>query len=257
MADQRISLRRGMDLVRAIDDGQLFLEYQPVIDLRDERIVRFEALVRWHHPTDGRLLPEAFLPPLSQAGLTHELTLFVARAASAACADWQDRAPGVGVSINVWPQDLTDPALYREGGTAAELTLEIIEVGSDVPLPDSGVRVPVRFSIDDYGAGLASLARLRLSRIDEIKLDRSLVQGLARDRRARSIVRSTVALAAELGLALVVEGIEDERTAAICVELGVAFGQGFAFGPPGRPSAHLSHVPSRLSASPPISAMGA
>ena len=241
MSDQRISLHHGIDLVRAIDDDQLFLDYQPVVDLRDERIVRFEALVRWNHPADGRLLPEAFLPPLSVVGLTHELTLFVARAAAAACAAWQSRAPGVGVSINVWPTDLTDPLLYEQAPTTAELTLEIVEVGGSVCVPDAASPARrVRISIDDYGTGLASLARLRLDRIDELKLDRSLVQGLVHDGRARSIVESTVALARELRLALVVEGIEDERTAAVCVELGVTLGQGFVFGEPGRPEAFLS-----------------
>src|SRR5687768_3293720 len=209
MTDQRISLHHGIDLVRAIDDDQLFLDYQPVVDLRDERIVRFEALVRWNHPADGRLLPEAFLPPLSVVGLTHELTLFVARTAAAACAAWQARAPGVGVSINVWPSDLTDPLLYEQAPTTAEFTLEIVEVGGSVCLPDTASPARrVRISIDDYGTGLASLARLRLDRIDELKLDRSFVQDLAHDGRARSIVESTVALARELGLALVVEGIE-------------------------------------------------
>jgi EAL domain-containing protein (putative c-di-GMP-specific phosphodiesterase class I) len=241
MAEQRISLHDGMDLVRAIDEGQLFLDYQPVIDLRDERIVRFEALVRWHHPTEGRLLPEAFLPPLSVTGLAHELTLFVARTAATACAAWQDRAPGVGLSINVWPSDLGDPLLYEEAAATTDLTLEVVEVGGPVRLPEwapSGRRV--RVSIDDYGTGVASLARLRLGRIDELKLDRSLVQGLLHDRRARSIVESTVALARELGLALVVEGIEDEHTARVCVELGATLGQGFALGVSGDPAAHLA-----------------
>lgn len=244
MADQRISLHHGIDLVRAIDDGQLFLDYQPVVDLRDERIVRFEALVRWQHPADGRLLPEAFLPPLSVVGLAHELTLFVARTAAAACAAWQDRAPGVGVSINVWPSDLADPLLYEQARVTAEFTLEILEVGGSVCVPDVASR-RVRISIDDYGTGLASLARLRLGRIDELKLDRSLVVDLSHDRRARSIVESTVALAHELGLALVVEGIEDERTAAVCVELGATLGQGFAFGVPGDPEVHLTGAQAR------------
>jgi len=139
MADPRISLHDGIDLVRAIDDGQLFLDYQPVIDLRDERIVRFEALVRWQHPVAGRLLPEAFLPPFSVAGLTHELTLFVARRAAAACAAWQDRAPGVGVSINVWPHDLTDGELYRRAATSAE-PFRRSPITPDPVRPDAGRR---------------------------------------------------------------------------------------------------------------------
>lgn len=244
MADPRISLHDGIDLVRAIDDGQLYLDYQPVVDLRDTRVVRFEALVRWQHPADGRLLPEAFLPPLSVVGLTHELTLFVGRTAAAACVAWQDRAPGVGVSINVWPSDLTDPLLYDQAPATAELTLEIVEVGGSVCVPDAASPARrVRISIDDYGTGLASLARLRLGRIDELKLDRSLVHDLRHDRRARSIVESTVALAGDLGLALVVEGIEDEVTAAVCVELGATLGQGFVFGVPGDAEAFLAEHP--------------
>jgi diguanylate cyclase len=240
MVEHRISLHHGIDLVRAIDDGQLFLDYQPIVDLRDDHLVRFEALVRWQHPTDGRLLPEAFLPPLSVVGLTHELTLFVARTAAEACAAWQKLAPGVGVSINVWPSDLADPLLYEESSRAPELTLEIIEVGGEVCLPDAvaqGRRV--RVSIDDYGSGLASLSRLRLGRIDELKLDRSLVHDLPHDRRARSIVESTVTLARELGLSLVVEGIEDEDIASVCIELGATLGQGFALGVPGDPNLYL------------------
>jgi EAL domain-containing protein (putative c-di-GMP-specific phosphodiesterase class I) len=241
MAVRRTSLHHGIDLVRAIDEEQLFLDYQPVIDLRDRRIVRFEALVRWQHPVDGRLLPDAFLPPLSTLGLAHELTLFVARTAVAACAAWQEAAPGVGVSINVWPSDLSDPLLYDEA-LAAEVTLEVLEVGGPVVVPETPAARHVRISIDDYGTGLASLDRLRHGRVDELKLDRSLVQGLGRDTRLRSIVRSTVALAEELGIALVVEGIEDDHTAAACVELGATLAQGFAFGLPGDPVSHLGGV---------------
>jgi EAL domain-containing protein (putative c-di-GMP-specific phosphodiesterase class I) len=242
MAEHRVALDHGMELVRAIDDEQLFLEYQPVVDLREERIVRFEALVRWQHPIAGRLLPDSFLGSLAALGLTHQLTLYVARKAAEACLAWQDQAPGVGVSINVWPDDLSDAQLYRDTATATDFTFEIIEVGGDIAVPDQLPEVPIRLSIDDYGAGLASLARLRLPCINEIKLDRSLVQDLCRDRRARSIIGSTVALADELGLSLVVEGIEDAQAARVCVELGVRLGQGFAFGRAGAPDAHLADV---------------
>ncbi|WP_141242940.1 putative bifunctional diguanylate cyclase/phosphodiesterase [Geodermatophilus obscurus] len=227
------------------DGGQLAVHLQPQVALDDGRVVGAEALVRWHHPTRGLLSPAELLPAAEQAGLLRPLADAVLELSLTAAARWWwDRR--VPVSVNLSAADVTDldlptkvaGALARHGLPAAALTLELVE-DTLMADPDRGRvvlgelrRLGVRTSIDDYGTGYSSLAYLRHLPADELKLDRSLTRDVGHDPRAAAIVRHTVALVHDLGLALVAEGVEDDDTGAVLAALGCDTAQGYAIARP-------------------------
>jgi diguanylate cyclase (GGDEF)-like protein len=233
-------LRTMEELRTALENGELEVHLQPQVGLRDGDLVGAEALVRWHHPTRGLLSPAELLPAAEQAGLLQPLTDQVLELALAAAAQWWPRR-AVPVSVNLSAANVTDLdlprkvalALARHGLPARALTLELVE-DTLMADPERGRTVlgelrhlGVRTSIDDYGTGYSSLAYLRHLPADELKLDRSLTADVDGDPRAAAIVRHTVALAHELGLTLVAEGVEDAATAAVLADLGCDVGQGY------------------------------
>ena len=238
-------LRTMEELRTALSSDQLIVHLQPQIALSDERVVGAEALVRWNHPVRGLLSPAELLPAAEQAGLLRPLTDTVLELALTATARWWRRAR-VPVSVNLSAANVNDldlpskvaAALRRHGLPPEALTLELVE-DTLMADPERGRQVlaelrqlGVRTSIDDYGTGYSSLAYLRHLPADELKLDRSLTADVDQDRRAAAIVRHTVALAHELGLRLVVEGVEDAATGAALARLGCDIAQGFAIARP-------------------------
>jgi diguanylate cyclase len=238
-------LRTMEELRVALDTGQLTVHLQPQVELAGGQVSGVEALVRWNHPTRGLLSPAALLPAAEQAGLLRPLTDEVLELALAGAARWWD-ARAVPVSVNLSAANVTDldlpakvsAALDRHGLPAAALTLELVE-DTLMADPERGRhvlaelrRLGVRTSIDDYGTGYSSLAYLRGLPADELKLDRSLTADVDRDPRAAAIVRHTVALAHDLGLTLVAEGVEDAATATALAELGCDVAQGYAIARP-------------------------
>jgi diguanylate cyclase (GGDEF)-like protein len=238
-------LRTMEELRNALSGDELVVYLQPQVDLCEGWIVGAEALVRWNHPTRGLLSPAELLPAAEQAGLLRPLTDAVLELALQATARWwPDRAVPVSVNLsvaNVTDLDLPDKvgrALARYGLPSSALTLELVE-DTLMADPERGRTVlgelralGVRTSIDDYGTGYSSLAYLRHLPADELKLDRSLTQDVITDVRAAAIVRHTVALAHELGLSLVAEGVEDQATATRLAELGCDVAQGYAIARP-------------------------
>ncbi|MGY2084425.1 putative bifunctional diguanylate cyclase/phosphodiesterase [Blastococcus sp. SYSU DS0539] len=239
-------LRTMGELRAALDSGEgLEVFLQPQIGLLDGAVVGTEALVRWQHPERGLLFPADLLPAAEQAGLLRPLADVVLELALSAAARWWPERP-VPVSVNLSAANVTDldlpakvaQALLRHGLPAGALTLELVEdtLMSD---PERGGqvlgqlrRLGVRTSIDDYGTGYSSLAYLRHLPADELKLDRSLTHDVGGDSRATAIVRHTVALAHDLGLSLVAEGVEDDETAAVLAGLGCDVAQGYAMARP-------------------------
>ena len=226
-------------------DDEIAVHLQPQVDLRDGRVVGAEALVRWQHPVRGLLAPADLLPAAEQAGLLRPLADAVLDLSLSAAASWWPEHP-VPVSVNLSAADVTDldlpgkvaQALVRHGLPARALTLELVE-DTLMTDPERGQRVlgelrrlGVRTSIDDYGTGYSSLAYLRHLPADELKLDRSLIHDVATEPRAAAIVRHTVALAHELGVSLVAEGVEDDETAAVLADLGCDIAQGFGIAHP-------------------------
>ena len=239
-------LLRTMDeLRRGLADGELVVFLQPQVSLVDGTVVGVEALVRWQHPIRGLLLPADLLPAAVQAGLLRPLTDVVLELALAAAARWWPFHE-VPVSVNLAAANVTDldlpekvtRALVRHGLPAQALTLELVE-DTLMANPERARtvlgelrQVGVRTSIDDYGTGYSSLAYLRHLATDELKLDRSLTADVDREPRATAFVRHTVALAHDLGLRLVAEGVEDLATGRMLAELGCDVAQGYAIARP-------------------------
>ena len=238
-------LRTMEELRVALTEDQLEVHLQPQVRLADGAVVGAEALVRWRHPTRGLLSPAQLLPAAEQAGLLRPLTDRVLELALEATARWWgDRQ--VPVSVNLSAANVTDldlpwkveQALERHGLPPAALTLELVE-DTLMTDPERGRavlgelrRLGVRTSIDDYGTGYSSLAYLRQLPADELKLDRGLTSDVAGDPRAAVIVKHTVALAHDLGLDLVAEGVEDEETAQRLADLGCDVIQGYVLARP-------------------------
>ena len=238
-------LRTMEELRTALTDDELVVFLQPQVSLADGTVVGAEALVRWQHPTRGLLSPADLLPAAEQAGLLGPLTDRVLELALAAAGRWWTEQQ-VAVSVNLTAANVTDldlpskvsAALHRHGLPPRALTLELVE-DTLMADPERGRavlgdlrRLGVRTSIDDYGTGYSSLAYLRTLPADELKLDRSLTADVDCDPRAAAIVRHTVALAHDLGLSLVAEGVEDVATGAVLAELGCDVAQGYAIARP-------------------------
>jgi EAL domain-containing protein (putative c-di-GMP-specific phosphodiesterase class I) len=238
-------LRTMEELRTALDRGELRVYLQPQVDLASGTVAGTEALVRWQHPTRGLLCPGDLLPAAEQAGLMRQLTDTVLELALTAAARWWP-AHQVPVSVNLSAANVTDldlpakvaAALARHRLPHEALTLELVE-DTLMADPERGRtvlgdlrRLGVRTSIDDYGTGYSSLAYLRHLPADELKLDRSLTADVDRDPRAAAIVKHTVALAHDLGLRLVAEGVEDAVTGLVLARLGCDVAQGFAIARP-------------------------
>ncbi len=227
----------------ALADGALEVHLQPQVDLRTGRVHGAEALARWRHPQDGVLLPASFLPLAAQTGLMSPVTAQVMQRAITAASQWWQQGFEVPVSVNLSASDLLDEALTSQipgclepaGLPPQALRIEITE---DVLLTepetvsdllhrwrDDGVVV----SLDDFGTGYSSLAYLRELPIGELKLDQVFIRDLSRVTTA-TIVRHTIAMAHDLGMPVVAEGIEDAATAHLLVDMGCDIGQGLYFG---------------------------
>ncbi len=225
------------DLKAAIAGDQLFLMYQPLVDLVTTEIVGFEALVRWRHPTLGVVPPLRFLPLAEEMGLMSAIGRWVLRQVCGQNAEWQRKGLRVvPVAVNLCATELQHPALFdavsgflqAAGLSPRLLEIEVTETSmmGDVEqtltnisrLHDLGVRVV----IDDFGVGMSSLNRLKLLPVDAIKIDQIFVREIARDSRDVAIVTAMVSLASSLGLQVVAEGIETQEQ--LDVLRGLAWG---------------------------------
>ncbi len=239
--DARLRERKALeaDLRRALQNGELELYYQPLITLCDGRATGVEALVRWHHPDRGLIEPTAFIQLAEQTGLIMPIGEWVLKTACRHAADWQ----GVRVAVNLSAvqfrhADLVgavSSALERSGLAPGRLELEITEsVLLEEPqeslltllrLKDLGVRI----AIDDFGTGHSSLGHLRAFPFDKIKIDRSFVDDLDRDRDAEAIIRAVVALGRGLGIETCAVGVERVGQLAQLASDGCDEVQGYLF----------------------------
>ena len=248
--------RLGMisELRAAIEQDELVLYYQPKVSLRTGRCDRVEALVRWQHPQRGLIPPDDFIPLAEQTGLIKSLTQWVIHSALRQCRTWLDDGLDIAVGVNLSMRNLHDPDLVEQisellaatGVPAAALKLEVTEsalmtdplraLGSLARLRAIGVEI----AIDDFGTGHASLSYLKQMPVEEIKLDRSFVRDMTSDKNDYTIVRSTIELAHDLGLRVIAEGVEDQATWDMLVNLGCDLAQGYHMSRP-LPEAALRH----------------
>ena len=231
----------GEELGQAIAAGQLFLTYQPQIELPARRIGAAEALVRWRHPTRGIVPPDRFIPLAEQSGLIEPLTRWVIDTALAAAGEWRRRGSPLGIAINLSGRDMRDVDLpdrigerCREFGLAPQsVTLELTEgaaMGDAIDAMDVLVRLRVKgfnLSVDDFGTGYSSLVRLHRMPFSELKIDRSFVGRLLDDPECGTIVDAIVGLAQRLRLRCVAEGVESAPVLDLLGRLGCDGAQGY------------------------------
>jgi diguanylate cyclase (GGDEF)-like protein/PAS domain S-box-containing protein len=241
------SLRRsGLagELRRSIPQGELVLHYQPQVTLSTGAIQTVEALVRWNHPREGMMPPDRFIPMAEETGIIHPLTAWVIDAALGQLCKWLEAGLDVSVSLNVSPRNIEDHSLEEMVARAlgnfkvdpSRLTLEITEGVAMAAAAAKALHrlheIGVRLSLDDFGTGYSSLLYLMRLPVNEIKIDRSFVSGLASDPDSAAIVRSAVGLGHNLGLRVVAEGLQDRQAEAVLVESGCDAAQGFLVGRP-------------------------
>jgi len=243
---ERIDLEA--DLRAGITRDELVVHYQPIVDLRTERIVGFEALVRWQHPQRGLVPPAAFIPLAEETDLIIPLGAIVLEKACRQAREWRDQWPGerLVMSVNLSPRQFADPGLVASiaavlRDTALEpsgLELEITETAV-MDRSEAGMRaladlraLGVRLVLDDFGTGYSSLAYLRHLPLDTIKVDRSFVTELDERDPNVAIVRAVLSLAHGLGVSVVAEGIETASQMERLRELGCDLGQGYVWARP-------------------------
>jgi len=233
------------DLKWARERGELSLAFQPKIDLRTRGVAHVEALLRWNHPGFGRVPPDEFIPLAERSGIVTALTRYVIDEALRITAPWMRAGLIHGVAVNLSPVDLLDGALagYIDDCLAAHgvhgeaLILEVTESTAMQDLAASITTMQtlrgagIRLSIDDFGTGHSSLAKLHSLPVQEIKIDKSFIGALAGG-SDEVIVRSAIEIAHNMGLVVIAEGVEDERALRVLQALGCDMVQGYLFAPP-------------------------
>jgi EAL domain-containing protein (putative c-di-GMP-specific phosphodiesterase class I)/DNA-binding NarL/FixJ family response regulator len=232
---------RADELRRAIDAGELVNYYQPKVSLASGRVVGVETLVRWQHPRDGLVMPASFIGLAEQSGLIADLAKAVLPTALNQARAWGESGYPVDVAVNVsmgnlesldFPDFVSDQ-VRGAGVAAAGLILEVTEsqVAQDSRAAlDILTRLrlkQVRLSIDDFGVGYSSLSQLRDLPFSELKVDRSFVNGVARDAHLQAILGACLALARQLGLSTVAEGVEEREDWDFLRQSGCELAQGY------------------------------
>jgi diguanylate cyclase (GGDEF)-like protein/PAS domain S-box-containing protein len=212
-------------LRRALDKGEFSLAYQPKVSVKEERIVGFEALLRWQHPEWTNISPGIYIPIAEECGLISQIGDWVLRQACTKMAEWQRKYPQMKdctVAVNVSAKQLNDPYFASRVASIladaklprTQLEIELTE-SSVMENPEEGIRIlqklhelGVKISIDDFGTGYSSLSYLRKLPIDCVKIDRSFVLGIGNDVSSESIIQAILVMSSKMGLSNVAEGIE-------------------------------------------------
>jgi diguanylate cyclase (GGDEF)-like protein len=247
-AQDRIHLET--DLADALDAGQFFLVYQPMVDLQSERIVGVEALLRWRHPTSGVISPEVFIPIAEDNGLIIQIGRWVLEQACAQSVAWEQRGYPLNISVNVSARQLERPEFVEEvrqalSGSSIDpvtVTLEITETAL-MRNPDTTAHLlwelktlGVRIAVDDFGTGYSSLAYLRQFPVDSLKIDRTFITGLALSSEAHALTHTLIQLGGALGLQTLAEGVEHHSQVRELQREGCNLAQGFLFSRPLHPN---------------------
>lgn len=240
------------DLRKAIEREEFELHYQPLYDLGQQKICGFEALLRWNHPTRGRVPPMEFIPLAEEVGLVVDIGRWVLRRA---CRDAMDWPEDIKVAVNVSAIQFTNSDLpsdvaasLAEAGLPAnrleiEITESVLMENLDEALPvlhalkQSGIRI----GMDDFGTGYSSLSYLRRFPFDKIKIDKSFVNGIVEDKEAFAIMRAIILLGDALGMRVTVEGVETAEQLAMLQREACDEIQGYHISPP-RPAVDVPYL---------------
>jgi EAL domain-containing protein (putative c-di-GMP-specific phosphodiesterase class I)/CHASE2 domain-containing sensor protein/GGDEF domain-containing protein len=240
--DPAMNLALMSEMRDGLKAGELALHYQPKLDLASGEVTSVEALVRWKHAARGWVAPDAFIPVAEETGNIRALTDWALEAALADQITLREAGLAVNVALNVSAKlledrDFRERVMRRVGWAASDLTFEITETAvvqnpqAAMAAIDAWRDAGIGIAIDDYGAGLSSLAYLKMIEADELKLDKSLIDLLDRKERDRLILKSTVDLAHSLGLKVTAEGVESEAVRRELAALGCDLVQGYLIAP--------------------------
>ena len=254
--DQRLQLQG--ELRQAIARDQLYLVFQPQLQLGDGQLIGAEVLVRWAHPEKGEILPGQFIPLAEETGLIQDIGSWVLERACATLQGWLPHYPSVVLAVNLSPRELRSRecvervrgCLERYGVPATALELELTEgvLLEDVEQCIANMRalkaLGVRFSIDDFGTGYSSLTYLKRLPLDRLKIDRSFTQDLGAGGNGSNVllVETILMIARNLGLECVAEGIETPEQLEHLKKLGCEVGQGYLLGRPMHAADFLQHM---------------
>lgn len=243
------------DLQAALRQQEFQLYYQPKLALATDTLVGFEALARWPHKVRGFVPSEMFITALEQTGLIYDFSLWAVETAARQCVDWRRQGWSLQVAVNLPVTVILEPRfvpalraiLARHpvgGGLAFEITESLFLSDYDrlSTLLNEIRQLGVGFSIDDFGTGHSSLSRLRKLPVSELKIDRSFVMDMEKNKDDLVIVESTIELAHNLGLEVVAEGVETAKTLAHLTRLGCDMVQGFHIGRPLPPEAATEFI---------------
>jgi len=240
--DDRLQESRALqsDLRAAVAKGEFRIDYQPIVDLHDQRIVGVEALLRWQHPERGLLAPGQFIPIAESAGLIGPIGSWVLCEACRAAAHWPAH---VRVAVNLSPLQFRDPglidvidaALAESGLPPARLELEITEttaLETNSHTVDTLWQIHgrgVRIALDDFGTGCSSLSYLRRFPFDKLKIDRSFIRDVGHEKVDAAIIQAIIGLARGMHMTVTAEGVETIEQAELLASYGCAQGQGYLF----------------------------
>ena len=244
---KRLSLES--ELRRAIDEDELFLTYQPIVDLRTRNIAGFEALLRWRHPEQGLIPPDKFIPIAEESGLILDIDRWVIKAGCKQLVIWDISYPSSSelfLSLNLSTRhlmlehaakDITE--LIRSYDVSpTRIKLEVTE-GALMNNAEAGAAVlarlraeGIKIQIDDFGTGYSSLSYLHKLPLDSLKIDRSFVMRMAGGKQDEEIIRTIMSLASSMGLDVVAEGIETPYQYERLGQMGCAYGQGYLIAKP-------------------------
>lgn len=234
------------ELRQAIVQDQLFVLYQPKIDLRTDRITGVEALTRWRHPVYGLVMPDEFIPLAERTGLIGPLSLWVLNQSLRQCRGWRSEGINVTMAVNLSMWNLDTPELPEQIAgllkstevPSGQLEFEITE-SAIMDDPQRAMRtlkairdLGVHFAIDDFGTGYSSMAHLKKMPVSSIKIDKSFTQNMESDNDSAVIVRTIIDLGHNLGLKVVAEGVESLAAKEMLVEFRCDEAQGYYFSRP-------------------------
>ncbi|MGP0050228.1 MAG: EAL domain-containing protein [Solirubrobacteraceae bacterium] len=252
MRDRVLARVRTESALRTALTGrrEIYVQYQPLICLRNGRIVGAEALARWQHPERGPVSPDEFIPVAEESGLIHALSAQIMRQAACESAAWQHSPDFAGIAINISTCQLQQPdelaklvshVIATEGIAPGFITLEITESLLIEELESARralswlSRLGVRLSLDDFGTGYSSLSYLRDLPFDSVKIDRSLITNITDSPRAGELAAAVVHMGHALDLEVIAEGVETQQQATRLNRIGCDLAQGFYFAKPMAP----------------------
>ncbi|MCL5048741.1 MAG: EAL domain-containing protein [Firmicutes bacterium] len=240
-----------MELRSALTNGEFFLEYQPVFDLKTLSVSGVEALVRWRHPQHGVLFPIDFIPFAEETGVVGEIGSYVLQLACRQAAAWANQGYPVPVSVNISGQQLDSGEIIQDvkavlRSSKLDPSLLVLDLSEGILMRDADMmskrlrdlkQLGVGIAIDDFGTGYSSLAYLRRLPIDTLKIDGSFIKEVAGSPEGHSLIRTLVQLGKTLGIDTLAEGIEDESQLTELQREQCDYGQGFLYSRPLTPDA--------------------